>query len=392
MARQSARGDKGKIDRMISVMIGVPEAAMIEAFEELRQRAGANVFLHPAALCAAAVLSFAQIHVLMAWLEGPAGRKLVGFWALRERRVAPFWRYLATPPYDYAFMSSPVIDPQYRDAVWPAFFDAIARERKLPNVMKLKLLDADDPSHAPMIAALQARRGQMITLAEQPRPFLNAPSERKRSGSTGKKLRQDWNRLSALGHVDIANDRSGEGARGAFEVFLAMEFRSWKGANGTALLSRDEDAAFTRRLIAELSARGCASVALLRVDGRAIAAQVLLYSGTMAYTWKTAFDTEFAKFSPGAMLVDKVSDELFASGIETIESCSTGGGFMEQLWTGRRATADLLIDVGGQKSLTFAATAFAERAYTAARQVRNRLRALRPPAPPERKMPAAAPG
>jgi CelD/BcsL family acetyltransferase involved in cellulose biosynthesis len=377
---------------MISVMIGVPEAAMIEAFEELRQRAGANVFLHPAALCAAAVLGFARIHVLTAWLEGPAGRKLVGFWALRQRRVAPFWRYLATPPYDYAFMSGAVIDPQYRDTVWPAFFDAIARERSLPNVIQLKLLDADDPSHTSMIAALQARRGQMMTLSERARPFLNAPSERKRSGSTGKKLRQDWNRLSALGNVDIANDRTAEGACGAFEVFLAMEQRSWKGANGTALLSHDEDAAFARHLIAELSMHGCASVALLRVDGRAIAAQVLLYSGSMTYTWKTAFDANFAKYSPGALLIDKVSDELFAAGTETIESCSTDGGFMEQLWTGRRATTDLLVDVGAQKSLTFAATAFAERAYAAARQARNRLRALRPPAPPERKTPAAARG
>jgi CelD/BcsL family acetyltransferase involved in cellulose biosynthesis len=205
-------------------------------------------------------------------------------------------------------------------------------------------------------------------------------------------LRQDWNRLSALGRVDIANDRSGDGARGAFEVFLAMELRSWKGRNGTALLSHDEDAAFTRRFIAELAARDCASVALLRVDGRAIAAQVLLYGGTRAYTWKTAFDADFAKFSPGALLVDKVSDDLFASGIETMESCSADGGFMEHLWAGRRITADLLVDVGVRPSLGFAAAALSERAYTFARTARNRLRALRPPAPPERKTPAPVQG
>ena len=117
---------------MISVVIGVPEAAMIEQFEDLRQRATANAFLHPAALCAAAMLGFARIHVLMAWLEGPTGRKLVGFWALRERRIAPFWRFLATPPYDYAFISSPVIDPRYGDTVWPAFFEATWLSRSPP--------------------------------------------------------------------------------------------------------------------------------------------------------------------------------------------------------------------------------------------------------------------
>ena len=362
---------------MISVVIGVPEAAMIEYFEELRARAGANVFLHPAALCAAAALGFAHIHVLMAWLEGATSRKLVGFWALRERRVAPFWRYLATPPYEYAFVASPVIDPQHRDAVWTAFLDAIARAPSLPKVVKLKLLDAE--ADRPMLAALAARGGPLLKLSERARPFLSGPDERKRSGSTGKKLRQDWNRLSALGAVDIANTRDAQAAREAFEVFLDMEQRSWKGASGTALLSHDEDAAFTRALIAELSARDGASVALLRVDEKPIAAQVLLYSGRTAYTWKTAFDAEFAKYSPGALLIDRVSDELFASGIAEIESCSSDGGFMENLWAGRRTTVDLLVDLGARKSLGFAALALGEHARVAARGLRNRWRALNAP-------------
>jgi len=361
---------------MISVVIGLPEAVMIEYFEELRQRASPNVFMHPAALCAAAALGFAQIHVLMAWCEDATSRKLVGFWALRERRVLPFWpSFLAAPPYDYAFVSSPVIDPDHGDAVMRAFFDCIAADRRLPNVIKLKLLDADAATHRPMMAALQARRGQMLKLSERARPFLSGDSDRKRSGSTAKKLRQDWNRLSALGRVDIANDRTAEGAREAFEVFLELELRSWKGQNGTALRSDDEDAAFTRRLIADLSAHHGASVALLRVDGKPIAAQVLLYSGSMAYTWKTAFDAAFAKFSPGALLVDKVSDELLASGTTQIESCSSDGSFMENLWTGRRMTVDLLVDVGREKSIGFAAIAMAERGYLRLRELRGRLRA-----------------
>ena len=59
-----------------------------------------------------------------------------------------------------------------------------------------------------------------------------------------------------------------------------MKSASWKGARGTALLCDEEDATFVRRLIGDLAAQGNASVALLRVDGRPIAAQVLLYCGT----------------------------------------------------------------------------------------------------------------
>ena len=99
--------------------------------------------------------------------------------------------------------------------------------------------------------------------------------------------------------------------REAFETYLAMEAESWKGARGTALLCDEEDATFVRRLIGDLAAQGNASVALLRVDGRPIAAQVLLYCGTTAYTWKTAFDSEFGKYSPGALLIEKMTERLF---------------------------------------------------------------------------------
>ena len=89
---------------------------------------------------------------------------------------------------------------------------------------------------------------------------------------------------------------------------------------------------------------------------------------------EAAFDAAFAKFSPGALLVDKVSDELLASVIAQIESCSSDGGFMENLWTGRRTTVDLLVDVGAEKSVGFAAIALAERGHAWARGMRNRLR------------------
>jgi len=140
-------------------------------------------------------------------------------------------------------------------------------------------------------------------------------------------------------------------------------------------LCRRADAAFTRALIAQLARDNAASVALLRVDGRPIAAQVLLYGGGTAYTWKTAFDAQFAKFSPGALLIDQVTDALFAGAIAQVESCSADGSFMQQFWTGRRMTVDLLLDVGQRKSFNFALVARGERGYAWLRRKRDRLRA-----------------
>jgi hypothetical protein len=333
--------------------------------------------MNPAALTAASEIGFAQVCVLLAWEEGEAPRKLLGVWALQRRKIAPFWpALLEALPYNYAFLSSPVIDPAFVDEVVPAFFAAIAKNSVLPNVINLPSFNAESGDYDAVIKALAARGGEQLRFAESARPFVTREFGVKRSGSTRKKLRQDWNRLSALGSVDVVNERVPDAVREAFESFLALEAGSWKGAQGTALLCDQKDAGFVRRLVSGLADQENASVALLRIDGLAIAAQVLMYCGTMAYTWKTAFNSDYAKYSPGALLIDKITEELFATpGIDAIDSCSAEGSFMAQLWTGRRKMVDLLIAVGPGKSLGFTMEAGRQLGYRQLRDLRNRLRA-----------------
>lgn len=293
-------------------------------------------------------------------------------------RIAPLCpAFLTAPPYDYAFLSSPVVDPSFSSDVIPAFFAAIRNDPLLPNVVRLKYLDGDGETCDQIRDAITSQGGPVLTLSRSARPFVTRGAGLKLSGSTRKKLRQDWNKLTKLGTVDIVNERGPAAARDAFEVFLALEAGSWKGAHGTALLCDERHAAFARRLIGGLAAGGNASVAVLRIDAVPIAAQVLLYCGGMAYTWKTAFSTEYAHCSPGALLVDKVTEQLFASAdIGAIESCSPAGGFMAQLWAGRRTTVDLVLDVGSAKSALFVSVALAARAYAKAVALRNELRGM----------------
>ena len=347
------------------------------AWADLTKRASPNVFMNPAALTAASEKEFAQVYVLLAWEEGEAPRKLVGVWALQKRKIAPFWpAVLEALPYNYAFLSSPVIDPAFIDDVVMGFFAAIEKNPVLPNVINLQSFNAESPDYDAITKALVARGGERLSFSESSRPFVTREFGVKRSGSTRKKLRQDWNRLSALGSVNIVNDRTPGAVRKAFEAFLALEAGSWKGTRGTALLCDEKDAGFVRRLVSGLAERGNASVALLCMDGVAIAAQVLMYCGTMAYTWKTAFNSDYAKYSPGALLIDKVTEELFATpGIDAIDSCSAEGSFMAQLWTGRRKMVDLLLDVGPGKSLGFTVEAGRQFGYRKLRGLRNRVRA-----------------
>ena len=361
----------------LEVEICAPGKDIAGFWDSLVRRAPVNVFMSPAALNAAAATRSAKVHVLLAWDRSAEPRQLAGLWAFEERGIVPFCSaFLAAPPYNYAFVSTPVIDPALMDEVVAAFFDAIAAS-KLPKVIRLKLLDGDAEAGRAILRVLAGRKGQTLTLSEHTRPYVSGEQDLKRSGSTRKKMRQDWNRLSALGTPEVVNDRTADATRAAFEIFLKLEAESWKGAQGTALLSKANDAAFARRFIGDLATEGSASVALLRIDGKPIAAQVLLYCGTVAYTWKTAFDAEYAKYSPGVLLVDKVTDDLFSTHkIAQIESCSAEKSFLTHLWSGQRTTIDILADVGARRSLSFALAAGIERGYAQLKVTRDRLRAI----------------
>ena len=376
---------------MISVSICSPSSDVAAAWADLAGRAASNVFMEPTALRVAEATGFADVRMLLAWDDAATPRRLVGLWALQVKRIASFWpSVLDSRPFNYAFLSTPVIDPAYVDDVMPAMLAAVQHDSELPKVLHLHSFEQETPCFAALQRELTKQGGAQRILDETNRPYATRDEGVKKSGSTRKKLRQDWNRLSALGAVDVVNDRTPVRVREAFEAFLKLEQASWKGARGTALLCDDADASFVRELVAKLAAEGRASVALLRVDGKAIATQVVMYSGRTAYTWKTAFDAEYARYSPGMLLVDKVTEQLFADpAIESIDSCSYEDGFMAKLWTARRKMVEMLVHVGPGTSAAFALEQARLLGYHEAKRIRNQWRARRAATPPQAKAPLA---
>src|SRR5262245_57720933 len=106
---------------MISVNICSPTLDLAAPWDDLVRRASSNVFMSPAALTAANESGFASIHVLLAWDDSTGLKKLVGVWAFQVRRISRLWpAVLEALPYNYAFLSSPVVDPAFVGDVIPS--------------------------------------------------------------------------------------------------------------------------------------------------------------------------------------------------------------------------------------------------------------------------------
>jgi hypothetical protein len=330
--------------------------------------------MSPSALRAAHETSFAKIHVLMAWDDEHHPRRLIGLWALQERRT---WRFgpvvLDALPFEYAFLSKPVVDTQFEADVMAAFMAALAQAKHLPRLIALPSMSTLIAGYEPMLTAVRARGGAVATVSTQQRPVLFR-EDYKPSGERRRKMRQSWKRLATQGVVDLVFAKDPADIGGPLETFFDLEFKSWKGANGTALLCREADAAFVRTLVRRLAETNQAAIESLTLDGVTIATQVILRSGSMCYTWKTAYDHAYGRYSPGLLLVDKLTERVFSlPEMDGLDSCSVERSFMAELWHARQPIADILIDNRAGLSPVFMIEAARQIGREKLKQLRDRL-------------------
>jgi hypothetical protein len=123
-----------------------------EHWDALAERANVNVFVHPTALHAVQATKFADVCVLLAFDKSAEPERLVGLLALEKKRAAPFLQpFLSAPPYNYAFLSTPVVDRAMTREVVAALLESIRKEPCLPKVVRLKYLDGDSEACAVML-------------------------------------------------------------------------------------------------------------------------------------------------------------------------------------------------------------------------------------------------
>lgn len=171
-------------------------------------------------------------------------------------------------------------------------------------------------------------------------------------------LRKSRRRLERLGNVEFRIEDERERIAAATEAFLALEAKGWKGGRG-ALASRPHLATFARTALDGLAAQDRCRIAVLALDGAAIAIGIVLVSARRAFFWKIAYDEAYASCSPGALLSVELTQALMADpGIDGADSCADAGHPMiEKLWPGRQRVATVFVGVGSRPAFRIAVVA-----------------------------------
>ena len=127
-------------------------------------------------------------------------------------------------------------------------------------------------------------------------------------------LRRHRSNLSALGTLDVVRITDVEMMDRSFGDFLAVESSGWKGrgGEGTAIALHPELERYYRHLLRTFGSNRACELNILRLNGACIAAQFCVTIGGAWYLLKIGYDEQYAKFSPGSLLLEDVLLRLCA--------------------------------------------------------------------------------
>lgn len=281
-----------------------------------------------------------------------SGNEWIGCMPVRMTRVLNLHLLVSNWKHSYSFLGTPLVD---RDRIGE-FSSSLMRStaaREHGRFLALRTMSAGSVLDSILSAAAEIGPVDVLFKRASERAALERrPSADYDSGMKSKR-RSELKRLrrrlgETLGAEIASRDRDDIGE--AVEAFLRLEASGWKGRDGTAMASNHGSAEFFRTICTELGQEGRLRIRSLEAGDRVLAMTVDLRAGNSLFGFKTAFDEEFSRSSPGIHLqIDNFTAFHEHDSEQFIDSCSEPGNeTMNALWPDRRSIVTLML---GRRSL-----------------------------------------
>lgn len=285
----------------------------------------------------------------------------------------------------HLFLGTPLVRRGHEQPFWRAVLDALDASKWARGFLHVRDLAEHGPVHGALRAVAASLGRPCPTVLRERRAFLQSTLDpiayyeqtvRKKKRKELGRLRK---RLADEGAVVMRELAREAELESWCEAFLALERSGWKGRQGSALACRPATSAFFREAVAGAFHAGRLQVLRMDLDGRPIAMLVNFLTPPGSFSFKTAFDEAFARFSPGVLIQLENLHILDRDDIAWMDSCAAEQHPMiDSLWAERRTLVRVTVPLSGlRRRLAFAAA----RSLEEASAVRRRLASRGTPAP-----------
>lgn len=254
-----------------------------------------------------------------------------------------------------AFLGAPLVRAGCEMLFWQALFDWADTQPGNALFLHLPAMPLEQPlTQALLDIARRDNRSAALVMREQ-RALLHSPLtpdaylERALTGKKRKELRRQHARLAEQGSLSFQRCDGAHGVNAWIEDFLRLERGGWKGVAGSAMVCAPETETLFRTALQQAATLGKLERLALCLDDRPIAmlANFLIPPGSFSY--KTAFDEAYSRFSPGVLLQRENLALLTRQDIAWCDSCAAPDHPMiDSLWTERRPIGRISIAIGGK--------------------------------------------
>lgn len=299
-----------------------------------------------------------QVHLGQVQLFTVAiGDQLVGLLPLHMAARYGRWRlpHRATWMHANAFFGAPLVRTGYEGIFWQALLDWADTICGKAMFLHLPSMPLDQPLTQALFDLASAENRTAALVMREQRALLQstlAPEiylEQALTAKKRKELRRQHARLAEQGALTFARCETAQDIGPWIDQFLRLEHSGWKGKSGSAMICAPETEALFRTALEQAAALGKLERLTLALDDKPIAMLANFLTPPGSFSYKTAFDEAYARFSPGVLLQRENLALLDRQGIAWCDSCAAPDHPMiDSLWTERRPIGRISIAIGSK--------------------------------------------
>ncbi|WP_198045952.1 GNAT family N-acetyltransferase [Novosphingobium aquimarinum] len=262
-------------------------------------------------------------------------------------------RHLAVWRHNHSFLGTPLIARGHEDDFWQQLLRFADQSVRAP-FLRIEKLHADGCVAQSLARVATGQRRPVTTTSIAQRALLQSDLDpeaylaKATRAKKRKELRRMMHRLRDIGEITFQRHRSDDGLDPWLSEFLELEAGGWKQREGTAIACRPQEERFFRQAMSACADRGMLERIDMRLDGRPLAMLLNLHCAPGAFGFKTSYDEEWSRYSPGVQLQIENLEVLADPAVEWMDSCAAENHPMiDHLWVERRKIVSCNIALGG---------------------------------------------